>query len=372
MSNNGQNGKGQGSGLEPDPLGIAIIGCGYWGVNYVRVLSEMPEVRVWSICDQRADRIAEMHRRFPIPQVTTQVEEAVGLKEVAAVVVCTQATTHYEITRRCLLAGKHILVEKPITTTVRDAEELIALAEAHSAILMVGHTFVFNAAIRLVKEYIRQAQHPIYYLYARRTNLGPIRQDVNAVWDLAPHDIAVFNYLLDTEPEWVSAVGAKVLRNCREDVAFISLGYRNNILGHIHVSWADPNKSREIVVVGSERRIVFNDLNSSEQVRVFEKGVAPIEHEPRTFGEYQLQIREGDIISPHFAISEPLKNECQHFLECVRLGRQPITGGREGRQVVRTLEAIDRSIKENGAQIEVSRRDERVTRRAVAVASAIS
>lgn len=371
MSNNRQDGEGLPQGLGSDPLGVAIIGCGYWGVNYVRVLSEMREARLLSICDRRADRVAEIQRNFLTPHATTQLEEVIHLPGVAAVVVCTEATTHYEISRRCLLAGKHILVEKPITTTVRDAEELTALAESQSAILMVGHTFVFNAAIHRVKEYIQQAQEPIYYLYARRTNLGPIRRDVNAVWDLAPHDIAIFNYLLDAQPEWVSAVGAKVLRNCREDVAFISLGYRDNIIGHIHVSWADPNKSREVVVVGSERRIVFNDLNSSEQVRVFEKGVAPINHEPRTFGEYQFQIREGDIISPHIPLSEPLKNECRHFLECVRLRRQPVSSGRHGREVVRTLEAIDCSIKENGAQVEVSRRNESVARQAIAVASAI-
>jgi predicted dehydrogenase len=236
---------------------------------------------------------------------------------------------------------------------VPEAEELIETAESKSAILMVGHTFVFNSGIRKVKEYTQRGNGNVYYLYSRRTNLGPIRRDVNALWDLAPHDVAIFNYLLDSTPEWVSAVGGKVLRNCREDVGFISLGYPGNILGHIHVSWADPDKAREVVVVKGDSRIVFNDLNGVEQVRVFEKGVTTLEPEPLNYGEFRFQIRDGDIISPHLEPSEPLKNECRHFLECVRLGQQPISGGIEGREVVRVLEAVNRSIQRNGLQVEV-------------------
>src|SRR5256886_10214429 len=170
------------------------------------------------------------------------------------------------------MAGKHVLVEKPLTIIAADSEKLIDLAESNSAILMVGHTFIFNAGVRKVKEYVQEDSGRVYYLYARRTNLGPIRRDVNALWDLAPHDIAIFNYLLDGTPQWVSAVGGKVLGNCRDDVGFISLGYPDNVLAHVHVSWADPDKAREVVVVKSDKRIVFNDLNGVEQVRVFEKG----------------------------------------------------------------------------------------------------
>jgi len=220
---------------------------------------------------------------------------------------------------------------------------------------MVGHTFLYNPGVAKVKDYLRRGKAGrIYYIYARRTNLGPIRRDVNALWDLAPHDIAIVNHLLDSTPLWVSAVGAKVLRGRQEDVGFVSLGYPDDIVAHIHVSWADPNKAREVVVVGSESRIVFNDLNGVEQVRVFEKGVA-IEAEPANYGEYRFNIRDGDITSPRIEISEPLKNQCRHFVECVSERRRPLSGGVEGRDVVRILEGVDHSLRNNGAPVQLWR-----------------
>jgi len=282
------------------------------------------------------------------------VDEVVCDPRVDAVVICTEATTHHAVASTCLRAGKHVLIEKPIATTVADAEEMVALAERNSLTLMVGHTFIYNPGIKKVKEFITDSSSEVYYLYARRTNLGPIRRNVNTVWDLATHDIAVFNYLLDTEPGWVSAVGGKLLRNCREDVGFVTLGYGGNVLGHIHVSWADPNKARETVVVCSDKRIVFNDLNSLEQVRVFEKGVRLVEQKPVNYGEYRLQIRDGDILSPRLEVAEPLKEQCRHFLSCVTTGELPLTGGREGVEVLRVLEAIDRSIQEKGTRVEVT------------------
>src|ERR1700676_4030821 len=342
------------------PVRIAVVGCGYWGMNYVRILSELMESRLVAICDGRPDRLRESGGRFPGVHLTTDVEERASHPEIDAVVVCTEATTHYDVTRRILLSGKHVLVEKPLTTTTVDAQELIALAESKSAVLMVGHTFVFNAGIQKVKEYVQTGQGRVYYLYARRTNLGPIRHDVNALWDLAPHDIAIFNYLLDSVPEWVSAVAGKVLRNCRHDVGFISLGYPGNIIGHVHVSWADPDKAREVVVVKSDKRIVFNDLNGVEQVRVFEKGVSPNKKEPLNYGEFRFEIRDGDIISPHIEPAEPLKHQCRHFLECVRTGKRPISSGADGRDVVRVLEAVNRSIEFKGLQVEVESKGEYV------------
>jgi predicted dehydrogenase len=337
------------------PLRIAVVGCGYWGMNYVRIFNELLESRLVTICDGRSERLLEVGGRFPGVHLVTNVEDVASDPEVDAVVVCTEATTHYDVTRRILSAGKHVLVEKPLTTTTADAQELIALAESKSAVLMVGHTFVFNAGIQKVKEYVQAGNGRVYYLYARRTNLGPIRHDVNALWDLAPHDVAIFNYLLDSVPEWVSAVGGKVLRNCRHDVGFISLGYPGNIIGHIHVSWADPDKAREVVIVRSDRRIVFNDLNGVEQVRVFEKGVSTLEEEPLNYGESRFEIRDGDIVSPRIKPTEPLKNQCRHFLECVRQGQRPISSGAEGREVVSVLEAVNRSIEYKGQQVEVER-----------------
>lgn len=338
-------------------IGVAIIGCGYWGVNYVRVMNELPGSRVVVLCDQRMDRLQEIGRRFPGAILTTDISEALQTDGVDAVIVCTEANSHYDIVLGCLTAGKHVLVEKPITTKPDDAEGLINLAQAEGLTLMVGHTFLYNPGVRKVKDYIQQGDlGRVYYLYSRRTNLGPIRHDVNALWDLAPHDVSIFNYLLDSTPDWVSAVGAKVLRNSREDVGFVSLRYPNGIVGNIHVSWADPNKVREVVVVGSNSRVVFSDVNVAEQVRVFKKGVEPVEtqSEASSYGEYQLQMRDGDIVSPRIEASEPLKNQCNHFLECIATGGQPLTDGRGGQAVVRVIEAIDRSLERNGAPVEVA------------------
>jgi len=337
------------------PLGIAVLGYGYWGVNYVRVFNEVTESRTVAVCDQRPDRIEEVQRRFAGISVTTQLEELLTHQDIDAVVICTEASSHHALALRCLATGKHVLVEKPLTTRVDHAEELTLLAESKGLVLMVGHTFLYNPAVRKVKEYVSKAPDQVYYLHASRTNLGPIRRDVNALWDLATHDIAIFNYLLEGVPDWVSAIGARVLRNCREDVGFISLGYPNGIVANIHVSWADPNKAREIVVVCSDKRIVFNDLSPLEPVRVFKKGIRPVMTEPLNYGEYQLQIRDGDIMSPKIEVSEPLKNQCRHFLDCVESGKRPLTGGWEGIDVVRVLNAMDRSVALRGAQVEVEK-----------------
>ena len=335
-------------------LPVAVVGCGYWGMNYVRIFGELPEARLVAVCDRKRDRLEEVNRRFPSVMMTTcDLDKVLALPDVSAVVICTEATTHYAMTRRCLSAGKHVLVEKPITTSAAEADELATLATQCGATLMVGHTFIYNPGVRKIKEYLATGGR-LYYLYARRTNLGPIRRDVNAVWDLAPHDIAIFNYLTDQTPIWASAIGARVIGNCHEDVGFITLGYKNNCLGHIHVSWADPNKMREVVVVCSDRRIVFNDLNGIEQVRIFEKGVKLLEPQPYTYGEYRLQIRDGDIVSPKLENVEPLKEQCLHFLHCVKTGERPITDGRDGCEVLRVLEAIDRSLSRDGARMVVN------------------
>jgi predicted dehydrogenase len=334
-------------------IGVAIIGSGYWGVNYVRAFGELPNVEAIVVCEKRLDRLQEIGHRFPKVGLTTEIEEALEESGVNTVAICTPATTHYQVARQCLAAGKHVLVEKPITTQSSQAEELIGIAEEQGVTLMVGHTFIHNPAIRKLKGYLEQGDmgRP-YYVYSRRTNMGPIRRDVNALWDLAPHDISIFNYLLGAVPEWVSAVGVKVLGNSKEDVGFVSMGYSNGMVGHIHVSWADPFKVREIVVVGSDKRIVFDDLNALEQVKVFEKGVRTTP-EASSYGEHQIQMRDGDIFSPRIEVSEPLKNQINHFIECITQGKRPITSAWDGLHVVRVMEAIDRSIEQKGVPVEI-------------------
>jgi len=337
-----------------EQIGIGIIGCGYWGMNYVRVFSELLQATVVAVCDQGADRLTLAKQRFPMVRTCQKWEQIVGNSEIEGVVVSTPATTHYAIARECLLNRKHVLVEKPMTIDIEQAEELVALAEEMHVVLMVGHTFLYNPGIRKIKACINDDDFGrVYYLHATRTNLGPIRGDVNAVRDLAAHDVSIFNYLLDGKPTWVSAVGARVLGNCREDVGFITLCYPGDIIGNIHVSWADPNKVRRVTIVGSNKRICFDDLNTMEQVRIFEKGVVSEPAEVGGFGEFRLLVRDGDIISPKIEASEPLKNQCAHFLDCIRTGTYPLTDGRNGLDVVEVMVAIQNSIARNGTPVQV-------------------
>lgn len=341
------------SGNDAPPRGVAVVGCGYWGVNYVRILNELPQARLVAVCDPRRDRLEEVGQRFPAGLLTQDLEEALRRSDVEAVVIATGATTHHDLTTRCLQAGKHVLVEKPLATDSGQAHELVELAARRGRTLMVGHTFLYNPAVRQLRSYLDEGfLGRVYYLYARRTNLGPIRHDVNALWDLAPHDISIFNYLLGHQPDWVSATGAGVLNNRREDVGFVTLGYGGGIIGNIHVSWVDPNKVRDLVVVGSERRVAFDDVSVTERLRVFEKGVAP-DDRAADAGGYPFEIRDGDIISPRIEMSEPLKNQVRHFLECVATGARPDTPGADGLAVVRVMEAVARSMEQNGAPVAV-------------------
>ncbi len=334
------------------PTRIGIIGCGYWGMNHVRVFNELPDSEVVCACDTRADRLQLVRRRFPQIETCALIDEFVCKSYVDAVVIATPANTHYALVKQCLEHGKPVLVEKPVTTHSAEAEELAEIAQAHKCALLVGHTFLFNAGIQAVKRYMTsQELGRLYYLHATRTNLGPIRTDVNAVWDLASHDISIFDYLLEAVPQWVSAVGAHVLGNCREDVGFITLGYPNDVIGNIHVSWADPNKVREVVVVGSEMRIVFNDLDAQERVRLFHKGVSAQPVEAASFGEFRFQLRDGDIVSPLIEASEPLRNQALHFLNCVRDGVAPRYDGAAAAQVIKIMEAIDQSMHQKGAPV---------------------
>ncbi|NJP06013.1 MAG: Gfo/Idh/MocA family oxidoreductase [Chloroflexaceae bacterium] len=328
-------------------VGVAFFGFGYWGANYVRIFRELPDSWDVVLCDVRPERLQEARKRFPGVSLTTHVDEALDMEGVHAAVISTQAQHHHDVARKCLEAGKHVLIEKPITLTSEHAQDLINLAESKKLVLMVGHTFLYNPAVRKVKEYIDQSElGRLYYMYSSRTNLGPVRKDVNALWDLATHDVSIFNYFMGGPPQWVSATGAKLLRSQQEDVGFVTLGYANEVVGHIHVSWADPNKVREVVVVGSDKRVVFDDLNALERVRIYEKGITSTVDDSSSYGEFYFTMRDGDIISPRIEVSEPLKNQCIHFLDCVKHNTRPFTDGQAGLDVVRVMEAIDRSMHE--------------------------
>jgi predicted dehydrogenase len=340
----------------PDALRIALIGYGYWGPNYGRVIEEMADTKVALICDTNAQRLEKAASRLPHADLTNDFAKALERADIDAFVISTPASTHYELAKLALESGRHVLVEKPLAIEARHCEELAELSERKGHVLMVAHTFLYNPGIQKLRECVRSSSFGrVYYLHSTRTNLGPIRHDVNSVWDLAPHDISIFNYVLDEFPSWVSANASRVLDNPREDVSFITLGYANNVIASIHVSWADPNKVRRVVAVGSYQRVVFDDLNDIERIRIFEKGVSVGEMHADSYGEFKLLVRDGDILSPKIEHSEPLKNQCADFVSSIRENRKPLSGARIATDVVLTLEAIDASIRERGKAVEVAK-----------------
>lgn len=333
---------------------IAIVGCGYWGVNYVRVFHDLPGVEVAWVADASPIRLQTMARRYPATRGTTHWEDCLADPSVQALVFATPAASHFEMTRSSLAAGKDVLVEKPLTTRPEEADELVRLARETGRILMVGHTFLYNPAVRQLKRLMSDSRFGrLHYLHSTRTNMGPIRSDVNSVWDLAPHDVAIFGYLVGAPPTRVSAVGAAVLGNSRADVGFITLTYPGGVIANIHVSWVDPNKVREVVAVGSQRRIVFDDTQTLERIRVFEKGVESSMPETGSYGEFRLSVRDGDIISPKVDSGEPLVLLAQEFVDSVQTRRSPQADGANGADVVRVMAAVDRSMSTSGAPVEL-------------------
>ena len=335
-------------------LSIALVGYGKWGPNYARICSELPETELVGICEPDPTRLQRAQDRYSHLRGYCNARDVLKDGQVDAVIISTPATTHYELARMFLEGGRHVLLEKPMALEVEQCETLGELAERNKALLMVGHTFLYNASIRKMKEVVRCPEFGrVYYLHATRTNLGPIRQDVNALWDLAPHDVSIFNYLLDQQPLWASAIGSRVLRNSNDDVAFITLGYPDGVIANIHVSWADPDKVREVVAVGSHRRVVCDDLNMLESVRIFEKGVSRGEQTAETYGEFKLLVRDGDILSPKVVASEPLKEQLLDFVGAIREKRQPLSNAVVGAHVVRALVAAEASMRLRGAPKEI-------------------
>lgn len=341
------------AGRRAGELGISVIGLGHWGPHYLRVLAQSPGSRLVLGCDQDSKRLADVSRLFGGLGFTGEIGEIWESKETEAVVIATPATTHYELTLTALEAGKDVLVEKPLAVDLGEALHLAEVARKNKRILMVGHTFLYNPGILKMKEILRQADFgEVYYLKAARTHLGLIREDVDVVWDLAPHDISIFTYLLESQPVGVNAVGACFLAEDRLDVGFVTLTYPNGAIANIQVSWIDSNKVRELVVVGSRQRMVFNDLDSLERVKVFEKGLSTAERSG-DFGQFQLVLRDGDIVSPKVEATEPLRNMCSHFIDCVNSRAVPLTDGVFGAEVVAVIEAAQYSIEHDGCYVKL-------------------
>lgn len=326
-------------------INVAVAGLGHWGPNLARNIAALPDARLHTLCDVSAERLDQVGRRYPGAKSQRDFDAVLGDPDVDAVIIATPVRTHFDMAATALKAGKHTFVEKPLAQTSDQCRELIALAKQHNLTLMVGHVFLYNAAVRKVKEYIESGElGEIYYIYSQRLNLGTIRQDVNALWNFAPHDLSILCYWLDAEPERVFARGYSYIQPGIEDVVFMTLDFPGGIGANVHISWLDPNKVRRMTVVGSQKMLVYDDVSPDAKIVIYDKGVTKKANAGQslgryeTFGEFQLLLRAGDVVIPKLDFVEPLKVECQHFVECICTGQHPLTDGYDGLRVVQALE----------------------------------
>lgn len=328
---------------------IGVAGFGYWGPKLVRNLREMPGADLRSVVDLDAERLARVRAQYPGLQTTQSYDELLG-SDVDAVVVATPIRTHFRLAKAALLAGKHVMVEKPLTATSAEGEELVDLAARMGLVLMVGHTFEYNAGIRALRDIVASGElGEIYYVDMARLNLGLFQADINVLWDLAPHDLSILLYVLQRDPVAVSARGTASVTPGIHDVAYVELRFPDNILAHVHLSWLDPCKVRRVTIVGSKKMVVCNDLQEAEKIRIYDKGVHR-PYETDEFQDFHLAYRYGGISIPHIPFREPLRVQCEHFTECIRTGGQPQSDGRVGLKVVRVLEQADKSLQNGGAR----------------------
>jgi predicted dehydrogenase len=339
-------------------VNVALIGLGYWGPNLLRNLSSLEDVKIVALCDldvQRAETFRE--RLCPDAAVVSDYRLLANDSQIEAVVIVTPIRLHYEIGSFFLASGRHVFIEKPLAGTTEECLSLIELAERQRRVLMVGHVFAFNAAVRRIKQYIDQGElGRLFYVYSQRVNLGRFQNDVNALWSFAPHDISIMNYWFEQEPVRVSTRGFSYLSKAIEDVVFVTLEYPNGVGAHLHLGWLDPRKVRLMTLVGSKKMLVYDDVSLEAKIQLYDKGVADLHdflESPETFAEFQFNIRAGDLVIPTLQFSEPLQSECRHFIDCIQNGTKPLTDGLDGLKVVRVLEAAEQSLKNGGKTIDL-------------------
>jgi predicted dehydrogenase len=332
---------------------IGVIGLGYWGPNLLRNFAENESAQLRWICDLDEQRLASMSRRYPVARTTTDYLAVVNDPEVEAVAVVTPVATHFPIARDLLRAGKHVLLEKPLAASVREAEELIELAEQHKLSLMVDHTFVYTGAVRKMKEIVSSGElGDLLYFDSVRINLGLFQRDINVLWDLAPHDLSVMDYLIDREPEGLSAIGSCHIEKGIENIAYLILKFPGDFIAHFHFNWLAPVKIRHTLIAGSSKMVLYDDIEPTEKVRIYDKGVTANRVGDRE-ADYQTLVsyRTGDVWAPKLDSTEALRYVVAEFLDSIREGRQSLTDGYAGLRVVRLLEAAQRSIKNGGLAV---------------------
>jgi predicted dehydrogenase len=336
------------------PITVGVVGCGYWGPNLIRNFRSLPDCRLAAICDQRDDRLRHMQSLYPGLSAFNDCDQLLQMPELSAVAIATPVTHHFSLAKAALLAGKHTFIEKPMASSSAECEELIELAERQGLTLMVGHTFLYSAPVRRIVEIVRAGDlGEICYINSRRLNLGLFQPDINVAWDLAPHDISIILHVLGAFPTTVNCTGnAHVTQNV-EDVTNMSLTFSKRQFASIQSSWLEPRKVREMTIVGTKRMIVYDDLQNHEKIRVYDVRVERPPHYD-TFAEFHYSYHYGDSYIPHLKQEEPLKMVCQHFIDCIRDGSEPATGGGAGLEMVRILEGASASLAAGGAPIRLS------------------
>jgi predicted dehydrogenase len=324
---------------------VGAIGCGYWGPNLIRNFIQLNRSDVKTVADLDTGRLAHMKALYPSVATTTDYRAIIDDPEIDIVAVATPVGTHHRLAAEAIDAGKHVFVEKPLAASVAEAEDLIQRAASRGVRLMVGHTFLYTAAVRKMKEIIDSGEiGDIYYISSQRLNLGLFQQDINVLWDLAPHDLAVILYLLGQRPESVNAVGTAHINPAIEDVAVMTLRFAGKVVAFVQTSWLDPDKIRRMTVVGSKKMMVFDDLQPTEKIKIYDKGVEKPQYYD-TFDEFHYSYKYGDIVIPRLDGGEPLRTELAHFLDCIEQGRPPLSDGENGLEVVKILEAANASLR---------------------------
>ena len=343
----------QPSVTDPDsPLRVAVVGCGYWGPNLIRNFYEHPQAQLVAVCDRDAARLEKVRDRYPAVRLTTVFESLLEADDVDAVVIATPVHTHYPLAKAALLAGKHVMIEKPMCQTSDQCRELITLAEQQGKTLMVGHTFVYHGAVQQIRDRVAAGElGDILYFDSVRVNLGLFQSDINVVWDLAPHDLSMMDTILGRTPHTLHASGACHTASGLEDIAYLTLHFEDNLIAHFHVSWLSPVKIRQMLIGGSKQMLVYDDLAPTEKIRLYDKGIQTHSVDSDEARYQQLvQYRTGDMRAPVVDTTEALQTEAGHFIECVLTGQTPLTDGVAGLRVVQMLEAADRSLKTGEVQ----------------------
>jgi predicted dehydrogenase len=328
-------------------LRVAVVGCGYWGPNLIRNFYENDQVELVAVCDLNPERLSRMGKRYPSVQLTSSYQALLDDPNLDAIAIATPVHTHYPLAKAALQSGKHVLVEKPMCMTSAECMALIALAEEKQCTLMVDHTFVYHGAVKRIKDEVASgALGELLYFDSVRVNLGLFQSDINVVWDLAPHDLSIMDYIIGKTPVSIQASGACHAGNGMEDIAYITVNFENNLIAHFHVSWLSPVKVRQVLVGGTKKMIVYDDLEPMEKVRIYDKGITV--EQPKSEEERYTNLvgyRVGDMMAPVLDATEALKHEVAHFVDCALNGKQPITDGQAGLRVVQILEAANESIR---------------------------